>query len=617
MTDLSTSAPLRRHVDVDRPREVSTVSRIARAPATWLTIVVGLSTLVRMVIGLGVPSPWILPDEVVYSDLAKSIAAGERPAVRGVPVFGWGEVYPTLIAPAWAVFDDPLRAYHAALGINALVMSLAAVPAYFLARMFVTSKVSILVAALTVLVPSMTYTGVLMTENAFYPVFLLSVLLIARTLAAPSLGNQAFALLGLGLVAMTRIQGVALVGAYVAAIVVHTITAPRDTRASYLRAFVPTVALVALVSVVPFAASVARGDGPLGWLGSRSGTFDVFRPEEVPKWALLLTAGLVLYVAVAPAVATALVLGRGLTRTPSKEARLFAAIALPTIVAMILSVAVVSASLDVDGTENLNERYVFYVVPLFFIGLALWIREGLPRPRPWGWIALATGCVLPVLIPFDRLEYNAGFQSVALLPWQSVQASETLVTVAVAVFTVLCGALWLTVGRETTGRLWVLLASTLVVVGLAAHWSNATSASERADGLPHGLGNWVDDAVPPGARVVGLWDTRLERATTPGDRYFRLMAAEILNRSIGDVYRIGGRSYYEAFLPTVPARAGVDRVLRDASGRPLDVRYVLVPCRSLVDGRVITRTAGSTLVLMEVQPPVRLASPGCARRADA
>ena len=85
----------------------------------------------------GVPAPTMVPDEVVYSDLAKSIAAGGFPSVRGVHELGWGLVYQALIAPAWVVFDDPMHAYHAALIVNALLMSLAAVPAYFLARMFV------------------------------------------------------------------------------------------------------------------------------------------------------------------------------------------------------------------------------------------------------------------------------------------------------------------------------------------------------------------------------------------------------------------------------------------------------------------------------------------------
>ena len=48
-----------------------------------------------------------------------------------------GHVYPTVIAPIWALVDDRYVAYHATLVANAIVMSLAAVPAYFLARLFV------------------------------------------------------------------------------------------------------------------------------------------------------------------------------------------------------------------------------------------------------------------------------------------------------------------------------------------------------------------------------------------------------------------------------------------------------------------------------------------------
>ena len=109
--------------------------------AAWLVGIVALSALVRAWISLGATSPWVLPDELVYSDLARSIAAGGRPAVRDVPVFGWGEVYPTVIAPVWALIGDRYVAYHAALVVNAFVMSLAAVPAYFLGRLFVSRAV--------------------------------------------------------------------------------------------------------------------------------------------------------------------------------------------------------------------------------------------------------------------------------------------------------------------------------------------------------------------------------------------------------------------------------------------------------------------------------------------
>ena len=223
-----------------------------------------------------------------------------------------------------------MRAYHVALGINALVMSLAAIPAYLLARMFVSRRAALLVALLTVLVPSMSYTGVVMTENACYPVFLLSVLLLARAVRRPSASNQALALVGLGVLAFTRIQGVALVGAYLAALGLYAMTGAVSERRRYLVRVSPTVGLVVLASLLPPLLSIARGDGPFGWLGARSGTFDQFHPHEIPQWFVYLTGDLVLYVAGAPLAATVVVIAMGLSRRASAPLRLFAAVALPT-----------------------------------------------------------------------------------------------------------------------------------------------------------------------------------------------------------------------------------------------------------------------------------------------
>jgi hypothetical protein len=603
---LVTSAPSRTEALGGRD---SLVARVLAAPATWLVVIIGLSTLVRGWIVLRVPSPWILPDEVVYSELAKSIADGTRPAVRGVPVFGWGEVYPTLIAPAWALFDSPVRAYHAALAINALVMSSAAVPAYFLGRMFVARKAAILVAAMTVLVPSMAYTGVVMTENASYPVFLLAVLLVARAVRTPSIGNQALAFVGLGLMAFTRIQGIALVGAYLVAVVVYALTAPGSEKGAYLRRFVPTAVVAIVLCLAPVVASLVLGEGALGWLGTRSGTFHAFRPQEIPEWFVYLTGGLVLYVAVAPALATAIAAGQGLSRRASEHLRLFAAVGLPIFAAMLFSVSLVSASLDVDGTENLNERYVFYVVPLLFIGLAIWIESGLPRPRPWAWVIVAVGCVLPAIVPIDRLEYNAGFQSVALLPWVSLSLSGIGLAVLVGAYTVACGAVWLTSRRETAGRLWLLLATTMAFLGVVTYFSNERSASNLATAFPGGSATWVDDAVPAGATVAVLWDARAEGADFPGEAYFWLMATEVLNPTVGGVYRLGPDSYYEVFLPTVPVHVGTGRTLVDAHGTIVRSRYALVTCRTPVRGRVIAQAPRGLLRLVETDGAVRLVGP--------
>src|SRR5206468_4317174 len=88
-------------------------------------------------------------------------------------------------ASAGAVGAVP-DAYAAAKTINAAVMSLAAVPAYFLAHRLLRPALALVAAALTVTVPSMLYTGTLMTENVFYPLFLTVALVLVLMLERPT-----------------------------------------------------------------------------------------------------------------------------------------------------------------------------------------------------------------------------------------------------------------------------------------------------------------------------------------------------------------------------------------------------------------------------------------------
>ena len=106
---------------------------------------------------------------------AASPTATCRPSA-GATSLGWGVVYPLLVAPAWLLRENGLDAYRAALVVNALAMSLAAVPAFLFARMVVVQRAALLVAAGAVLVPTMALTGSVMTENAAYPLFLIGAL---------------------------------------------------------------------------------------------------------------------------------------------------------------------------------------------------------------------------------------------------------------------------------------------------------------------------------------------------------------------------------------------------------------------------------------------------------
>ena len=116
-------------------RSISVADRLRAMPAwAWLASIVAASFLVRAWLARGMLGPFVMVDELIYSEMAKSVASDLGFAVRGVPVRGYGVVYPVLIAPAYAVFERIPDAYAALKTINSLVMSLAAVPAYLFAR---------------------------------------------------------------------------------------------------------------------------------------------------------------------------------------------------------------------------------------------------------------------------------------------------------------------------------------------------------------------------------------------------------------------------------------------------------------------------------------------------
>src|SRR5207244_7901458 len=181
-------------VAVRRPREAA-LARVAAVPAwAWVAALVVVSAAARYVLARRIAAPWIMVDELIYSELAKSFAAGGHFLVRDHATAAYGVVYPALISPAWAIFDSVPHAYAAAKAINSVVMSLAAVPAYLLGRRLLGRPLAVAAAVLTVAVPSMVYTGTLMTENAFYPIFLLAALALVAWLERPSALNTALLL---------------------------------------------------------------------------------------------------------------------------------------------------------------------------------------------------------------------------------------------------------------------------------------------------------------------------------------------------------------------------------------------------------------------------------------
>ena len=106
----SPARPTRARSQPGSPRSSSVTEKVRGVPAwAWLAVLVLVSFLFRAWVARGMSAPFIMVDELIYSELAKSFAATGRFLVRDVPTSGYGLVYPVVISPAYALFDRSRR----------------------------------------------------------------------------------------------------------------------------------------------------------------------------------------------------------------------------------------------------------------------------------------------------------------------------------------------------------------------------------------------------------------------------------------------------------------------------------------------------------------------------
>jgi glycosyltransferase involved in cell wall biosynthesis len=176
----------------------------------WLGTLYTVAVAIQLALALRVFSPWIMVDELLYSDMARSFARTGHFLVRESTA-NYGFVYPLLLSFAYAATDTVSHAYEWAGLINALAMCSVVFPVYLLARRVVRSRYAFAAAAFAVAVPSTIYIGTLMTENAFYPIFAWAAYALVLALESPTLRRQLVLLAVCALAFLTRAQAVAVI----------------------------------------------------------------------------------------------------------------------------------------------------------------------------------------------------------------------------------------------------------------------------------------------------------------------------------------------------------------------------------------------------------------------
>jgi len=304
-------------------------------------------------------TPWLFTDELEWTQLSRAIAATGHAARRGQPVF-FKSLYAYLIAPAWWLHSTA-AAYAAIKDANAVVMCLAALPAYLLARMLCARAAALAVAALTIAIPAMSYATSIIPEPLAYLWFSLAAWLAVRALASPRAATVLPALAAAALGPLVRKEFVVLPAALVLA------AAALWAAGGPARALRPRLArvLAALAGLALF-----------GFL------FNWLVVERIQRWTPgqyvnghTLNAGVLAFGALAIGLGMLpLIGGLASLALPERRAepayRAFAAYLAASIVTLGAYTAAKVTYLAGGGTL-VEERNLFFLSPLLLLGTAL------------------------------------------------------------------------------------------------------------------------------------------------------------------------------------------------------------------------------------------------------
>ncbi len=501
--------------------------KIARSEWTILAGIVLVSSVVRGFVAFASATAVYFPDEYIYSQLARSIAHG-RLTIRGTAAHFPALLEPILIAPFWRL-GDPLLAYRLTLVMHGVAISLAAIPAYLLARRLGAVRWQCtMVALVTVAAPTMTWSAYVTADAIAYPLALGAVAVGVSALESGRARSQLAFLALAGLATFARVQYVVLPVAFLLAVLIvergHVVRAARR------------YAVMLCTIALPAAAGLAIGlNRILGYYRSLL-AFHI-SPLGLAHW-IAVDSMLIAFAtgfALAPCAVSGLVGGLRSTALPIERA--FSALTV-TFGALVL---VETAAYATNGSPRFQERYLVALMGLVPIAFLVGIRA-LARGR---WLVVALSIVLFVClvrIPMTGYSAVSGKQDSPFL--SAVFYIERLAGTATGGLLVsLAGAALLAVGAASTFKLvkpsvvLVLAIGALAFASIGAAIDDLDSARNARATYFDGSLHWADDAkLGPVDMLLG-----------PGSFPPAMLEHLFWNRSLVDVLNLPGSNVVDDF----------------------------------------------------------------------
>jgi hypothetical protein len=459
---------------------------------------VGISALGHVIVSFSRPTVLFFPDEYLYSELSRSLSSSDLPLVRGTLMLFPSLLQPVITAPFWLI-GSVETGFRASMVLDSIVMSLAALPVYWLGRRLgLSGWLALLASALALATPSMLYSSWLMGEAIAYPLFLAGFSMGVLALS----GDRRWLIPTLAVCALASLARIQLLALPLALALAAALLAARERRfRSFFRArryligggFVLVIAALVLpASAFGFYKGIRHIDLEPGSLALH------FFTQVV---GLLFACGWI--------ILPGALIGLGLTiYQPRSRIELSFACSAPVVTIGLL----LQASLF-GVTTIPQERYLFYSVPLLALCLALLIERGWPLRRTHALLMLPIPILVAVLPLSTYTVVERSAQSSFLIAVHeglepSLGLADTSLLVAVVVSVLALAALALPFAGRFGGITIFVAAIAFSATVLAISVNATENDSATLMRLLTPRGDWVDKRLNAsgvrGARAVLL-----------------------------------------------------------------------------------------------------------------
>jgi hypothetical protein len=404
-----------------------------------------------------------------------------------------------------------------------------------------------------------------MTEVAFSPAFVLAAWAVWRALLRPEPRAQAWAFGAIVLLCAVRLQGFVVALAYVTAIAL-------DRRR--LRLHAPVLVAFGVLLVLWSAWQLRHGGPVTKVLGAyRAAGETHYSVWTTLKYVVWHVGDLVFICGVVPVVALALVRNA------------FARWTLLLSGWLVLQVAVF-ASRHIGHTA---ERNLFALLPLYGIGVVVWLARGAPRPPRTAAVLAVAAVAALVAFPFERFATLAAAPSnFSLVPLIGVGGNlDLLVPLAAAVLLAVC----LVAPRATLPLLFVL--AVVASVSTSRFVAREARAVQQLTVGPNKT--WVDPLAHGPVTFLYTDDLNWED----------VWQTAFWNGRVRRVYGLLG-----ANVPSMPQRTVgpfEDGRLVFHTGRDAPAEYALASDRVALVGRALGDTSPG-YTLWQLEQPFRIAT---------